>query len=553
MTMALAATLAFCATARAQVAEVSVTGEVVAEIGPLFHGIQYHDQTYAAPAALEKLAALPLRAVRVWAYPAQFHPEPGVWDWSALDEALGEVTAVGYVPFVGIFQAEDWYTGTPDDPWWNDADARAEWSAAVGALAERYAEEVEQWIVFDEINYLHADRPYFMPLDLSAALYIAAAEVIGEADPGAKVGGPSGFAGWENGYWAQRVLAQPGGAAALDFVSSNLFLSWDAEDTDAAIMERTIWYEEAAARIRAMVGEGPSLVLDAFNVSALWTKDGTREGELWTDPRNVDTFGGVVQTLAFLHAAKGGFDVALRWETLGGFGVLRWYPAFEPRPPYFAWQLLAGPGRLMPGSQLLATTTTEPPLTDLPHHSGQNVAGYHVQPFALRDDSGTSVIVVNKSTAPRAVRLAMPSGSARVRVYRFDEGRHAGATEPLTDAPASATLTLSLPPVSVTVARYESAATSADLAPPPPELALTVAPNPVGDAARFTLTSDQPGEARVEVFAVDGRRVAEVLAGRVVAGAKVVAWDASALPSGAYLARACVAQVCVSEAFLRLR
>ncbi|MEO0558748.1 MAG: hypothetical protein AAF170_11265 [Bacteroidota bacterium] len=544
----------------------SAMGPVVAqpirfEVGEAVHtqirndafGIQYHRNTYSAADALAKLDVLPLTSVRLWAYPSEFHPEPGVWDWTELDAQIAEVTAAGYTPWVCLFQAEDWYTGTQETPWWNDADARAEWVVTAQALAARYADTVDRWIVFDEINYLHSDRSYYMPLTTSVDLYLAAAEAIRTEDPEAEIGGPSGFAGWENGYWAQRVLAAPDGSRQLDFISSNLFLSWNAADTDEQIMDRTIWYEEAPLRIREMAGEEPTLVLDAYNASALWTRDGTPTGELWTDPRNVNTFGGVYQAAALLHALKGGFDVTLRWETLGGFGILRWYPGFEKRAPYYAWQMVVEAGRLMPGSELVEIQTTEAPREGMPHHSGQNVAGYRVQPFALRDAEGLSVVLLNKYVEAKSVELAVPYSTGEAELYRFDADRHASSVDPLREIGSvrgGELLPLDLPGLSVTVLRFgasqptaiEDAARSDS-----PARLQAIAPNPIRQTGEVRVELAQPLEITLEVLTADGRQVASLVSSWRSHGLHTIPFDASGLSAGTYFARLCAAGACTSR------
>lgn len=521
--------------------QVQVGTPVVAEIDSLFYGIQYHRNTYGDPVALEKLARLPFRYVRLWAYPSEFHPKPGQWSWDALDAQINEVLAAGYQPIVCIFQAEDWYTGTPEQPWWNDADARAEWAITVEAVAARYHDVVDWWILFDEINYLNPNAPYYMSFQQSVDLYLEAVSQLRAHDPQAHIGGPSGFAGWENGHWAANyVLNHPDGAAALDFVSSNIFLSWDGNDSDATIMDRTIWYEEAATKMREMIGtkDDPLLVLDAYNASALWTIDGNPNSELWTDPRNVNTFGGVYQTAALLHAAKGGFDMTLRWETLGGYGILRWYPAFNEQAPYYAFQLLAGPGGLQPGSHLVEITTTESPKTDLPHHSGQQAAGYHVQPFAVQQGDTLSIILINKYAEPRQVDVTAPTGYRHYDLFRFDANRHVEAIVPLTSGQDDV-VGLALPGLSVTVLRYhnpqatttassERVAASFTLHPayPNPAMQITQIPVDVPRAARLSLT----------VHNILGQQVA-TRTQIVSPGSHTFTFDVSRWTSGLYLYR----------------
>lgn len=551
--------LSLCPSAvQAQALQIDVRDSVIAEVGDDFYGIQYHANTYDVPLALEKLARIPLRSVRLWAYPSEFHPAPGRWAWEALDARIAEVVAAGYAPVVCLFQAEEWYTGTPDDPWWTDAAARREWAAAARALARRYGDRVAEWIVFDEVNYLHPERDHYMSFGTSAKVYLEAAREIKAVDDDARVGGPSGFAGWENGHWASYVLASEGGAEHLDFVSSNIFLSWDSEDSDATIMDRTIWYEEAPSQIRDMITEHAddlSLVLDAYNASALWTRDGTPDGELWTDPRNVNTFGGVYQTAALLHGAKGGFQTTLRWETLGGFGILSWYPAFEERPPYHAWLLVAGPGRLQPGSHLLDATTSEPPKPDLPHHSGQRVEGYTVQPFAVRRDDGISVVLINKYAEEKRVALSRPQGMAGCDVYRFDADRHETALQVMSSGDEEV-LDLHLPGVSVTVVAFREDASTGTISTGPHrtrEHRVYNAPNPFSTATHITFDLPSASVVSLDVYSSTGRHVSTLFEGTLSGGSQTVPFEAGDLPSGTYFYRLCINGACTSKPMVLVR
>jgi hypothetical protein len=556
------ALVVFSGVAAAQDITVHVTDSVLVEVRDDVYGIQYHAHTFNDPGALAKLDPLPLTGVRIWAYPSEFHPEPGRWNWDALDNAIAEVVNAGYTPWLCLFQAEDWYTGSPEDPWWNDDTAWTEWTMAARALADRYGDVVDRWIVFDEVNYLHADRPYYMSLEASVALFLEAARTIRSVDDHAQIGGPSGFAGWENGYWAVRVLDEEGGADLLDFISSNLFLSWNADDSDAHIMDRTIWYEEAPLKIKAMLGEtdDPSLILDAYNASALWTRDGTAEGELWTDPRNVNTFGGVYQTVALLHSLRGGFDVTLRWETLGGFGILSWFPAFRELPPYYAWRLLTEQGRLRPGNALLHTTTTETPLEDLPHHSGQNVAGYSVQPFAVRGTDGQSVVLINKYAGAKEVTLTAPHDAMRYGVYRFDEDRHVAALEPLLDVREGVVpgelIPLSLPGLSVTVvAFYGDLATNSGSVIPPQRQSrlLPIEPNPFRATTRIPIELALNDTVELSVFSARGHRVATLASRTMPAGLHTFTFDATVLSAGIYFCQLCTSAGCTSRPMVHIR
>jgi hypothetical protein len=406
--------------------------------------------------------------------------------------------------------------------------------------------------VFDEVNYLFPDRPYYMSFETSADVFVEAAREIKLADGDAAVGGPSGFGGWENGYWASHVLAREDGAEHLDFVSSNIFLSWDRTDTDAEIMDRTIWYEEAPQKMRQMVptdGGRPALLLDAYNASALWTYDGTPQGEPWTDPRNVTTFGGVYQTAALLHAARGGFDVTLRWETLGGFGILTWYPDFAERPPYYAWRLLTEHGRLRPGSYVLDATTTEPPLPDLPHHSGMNVDGYTVQPFAVAGDEGISVVLINKYGDDRQVAVARPAGMGHYEVYRFDDSRHATSLAPLHTGNEDV-VSLVAPALSVSVVKFYDASLTAAEPAGAPDASATLfgnVPNPFRSRTRLGFTLPSESRVTLDVYSPLGRRLAQLYAGTLPGGEHSFTFEGDRVSSGLYFSVLCVDGACVSR------
>jgi len=79
---------------------------------------------------------------------------------------------------------------------------------------------------------------------------------------------------------------------------------------------------------------------------------------------------------------------------------------------------------------------------------------------------------------------------------------------------------------------------AAEPAPPAAALTLTAAPSPAAGRVRVALTLAVAGPVKVAVFDALGREVAVLLDGSRGAGAHAVAFDGSALPSGAYLVRA---------------
>lgn len=510
-------------------------------IGKDFYGIQYHSNTFNNTNALSKLEGLHLNAVRIWAKVAEFHPQAGVWQWEALDQKINEALAAGYEPIVCLYQSEDWFNATPDDPWWNHPQAVEEWQQAAFHLAERYKEAVKPFIIFDEINMLHPEQGYYLTFQASARLYCQAAQQIKNADSTLLCGGPSSFGGWENGYWANEVLKEPNGENLLDFVSSNLFISWDADDPDSLIMNRTIWYEEAPQKIRQLMGEKtPSrLVLDAYNVSALWKKD----GEPWTDARNTNFFGGVYQALAMLHSARGGFSTILHWETLGGYGVLDWYPQFNALPPYYAWKFITDVAGLTQNTEIIGCHTDERPIEGISHHGGMNVASYSLQPFALRLPNGDiRIVLVNKFAATQhRATISVPQDMKYYTLYRFDQQRVETCFSPILSDAAQDSVNVDCPPMSVTVIRFSAenpvGIRKRTIHLPKQFLLKGNYPNPFNATTQIRFTLRRAGHTILEVFDNRGGKVATLLDGFEAVGMHCVTFHAHNLASGVYFFR----------------
>lgn len=517
---------------------IAVRDTVYHRISADFHGIQYHAYTYNDSSATAKLKKLRLKWIRIWADVAEFHPNPDTWDWTELDRKIAEILNLSYEPIVCLYQSEEWFTGSADNPWWNYQDGLTEWEKAADSLASRYLDKVKMFIIFDEINVMHPDQGYYITFQEAAQLYLRAAQKIKAVNPAFLCGGPSGFGGWENGYWADYVLNEPNSANLLDFVSCNLFISWDADDSDDLIMDRTIWYEEAPLKIRTMLGSRcpATLVLDAYNASALWELN----GELWTDPRNTNLFGGIYHAAALLHSAKGGYDITLHWETIGGFGILNWYPEFKELPPYYAWQFLIDVAGLANGAEILDCTTSEAPITDIVHHGGMNVNLYRIQPFAVRrSDNGISVILINKYTTENmTATVAIPTEMKSYRLYRFDENHISDCFEPLTVNVADSVCNVTCSPYSVTVIRFsdeEQTAVEMDNHKLSKQFRLyRNYPNPFNPATTIAWHLPERSDVTLQICDVNGRQVHIQRWRRQSAGSHEYHWNAANLTSGIY-------------------
>lgn len=70
----------------------------------------------------------------------------------------------------------------------------------------------------------------------------------------------------------------------------------------------------------------------------------------------------------------------------------------------------------------------------------------------------------------------------------------------------------------------------------PPAARLEAWPNPLGPATRLRFSLAAAGPARLEIFDLQGRRVARLYAGDAEPGSLAVDWQVGALPAGLYLA-----------------
>ena len=516
---------------------ITVRDTVYHTIGPQFYGIQYHGHTFSDQTALDLLNHLNLKIVRVWAEIQDFHPRPGVWHWKELDQKIAEIIAAGYEA-VPCLWGEKWFVGSADTAWWNYDAALAEWDSAAYRLADRYKNTVRKIIVFDELNMLHPEQDYYISFKDAARLFLRAAKSIKSVNPNIRCGGPSSFGGWENGQWANYVLNEPNGSDYLDFISSNTFLSWNPSDSDQEILARTIWYEEVPLKIKEMLNDKlhPELMLDAYNLSALWTWN----GELWTDPRNTNSIGGIYQVAALLHGAKGGFDITIHWEILGGFGIFNWYPQFNEMAPYYSWKLLVEIAGLTNDSQIIGCTTTEVPKSDVQHHGGMNVDLYDVQPFAIRRvDGGISVVLINKNPSDTLTRVIhVPPEMKSYELYRYDDSRMQDSSLPLEQKNTEPVLEINCPPYSVTVIKFgfneqtRILDNSASL--PKTNRLYQNYPNPFNAQTTIVFDLLAASHVSINILNILGENVKSLVNDYMSAGRHSIVFDASSLSSGIY-------------------
>ncbi len=166
------------------------------------------------------------------------------------------------------------------------------------------------------------------------------------------------------------------------------------------------------------------------------------------------------------------------------------------------------------------------------------------------------VLLFNKSTVAETAHLTVADGlGTNVALWRFTAATPLGSAGGTTLSGGA--VDLALPARSATLAVITRPVSGAP-APAAPALALRAHPNPARDAVTFALALPARGEARVSVFAVDGRHVRTLVAGALPAGAHAVPWDGRddagrAVPPGLYLCRAAAGGATAQATVVRVR
>ena len=437
--------------------EIGSNETVIGRVGAGFMGLQYNGPTHLAldpdtgqlAEFPSSYAHLPARAslqqagvetVRLFLDAPTVNPSPGVFDWADTDTAISEIEASGMAPMLVLHQRDgEWFVGDAQQPWWNLPTGRSGWIDFATAVADRYGDRAPYFEILNEPNHIHPTRDSYMGFDLSADLFLDAATAIHSSAPEAKVGGPASFGSWEPYTWAKRVLGHANGEAQLDFVSYHVYGTESAAATDQAIWDRARWYETVPQDIRAeldaVTNKPIELALTEFNASAVFQLN----GELYTDPRNVDTFGGLYAALGWLYSVRGGADTAYRFGTTGGFGLIQWAPDYELRPAYHAVRLLHEVAGLAPGTELLETTL------------GEAVEG--LEAFTIQLDGQQSTVLIN-TNANGTIGVDLATDSGPLNLYRYDANRH---TEALTvlhqTVPQNGVASINVPARSLVVLR----------------------------------------------------------------------------------------------------
>jgi hypothetical protein len=235
--------------------------------------------------------------------------------------------------------------------------------------------------------------------------------------------------------------------------------------------------------------------------------------------------------------------MTLHWETIGGFGILSWYPQFEELAPYHSWRFLIEIAGLVNGARIIGCITSEPPRSDAQHHGGMDVKLYTVQPFAIRRvDGGISVILIHKySDEDLSVSIEVPAGMYHYATYRYDAVRQVACRIPLTTAEADQAVEIFSPPYSVSIIRFGPDSTVGLPEPSGPMPAgprlLRSHPNPFNPVTTICYDLPHASEVLLIVYDLLGREVARLVDGYMEPRYHEVQWDGRGFPSGIYIAR----------------
>lgn len=434
-----------------EVFDIRVEDKVLATVGPDFYGLHFDGPThatgdevyrrevtlpgmYGSPTGQQALKAIGTRVVRVFVQCQDVAPGSGVFQWEFVDAAIGQIVDSGMAPMVCLHQGGPaWFVGTSQEPWWRREDGMAAWKAFAKACAARYGDRVRYYEILNEPEHMHQEKENYMTWDQTADCFLSAASAIKEVDADALCGGAATWAAWESGTWASHVLDRPDGERLLDFVSYHIYTSHNLEDPDDAILAKTVWFEESPRYIQSqLAGRTQKRILTAlteFNTSAVFTKD----GKPYTDPRDVNAFGGLVCALAYLHSARGGCDLAMHYSTAGGFGLLVWPARYEKQSAYYAVLLLHDVAGLTPGAEVLETTTTEPgkPVASAVR---DELTTHSLEPFAVRSEERVAVVLINKRRDVGAVaKVHFPGDTppSNAQMYCYSSTRIPDAVFPV--------------------------------------------------------------------------------------------------------------------------
>ena len=117
---------------------------------------------------------------------AQVEPEPGVYDWGAIDAIVGGAAVAGIDPLPFVWSTPAWLNPQKSKPPLGSAAEKEAWQGFLAALAARYGSAVDRWQIWNEGNFKHYWKPKPSPRDYAELLELSA-KTLRSADPGAEI------------------------------------------------------------------------------------------------------------------------------------------------------------------------------------------------------------------------------------------------------------------------------------------------------------------------------------------------------------------------------
>jgi polysaccharide biosynthesis protein PslG len=249
--------------------------------------------------------------LRIPVYWFQVEPRPGQYDFTSVDEVVGQAADRGVRVLPSVYGSPTWLTGDAALPPQNTARGRLAWAAFLRRLVDRYGprgsfwgdrarrEPIRRWQIWNEPNFLLFWRPRPSPTGYARLLRIAAAAIRGEDRGGQIV--TAGIAPVEAGMLPWRFLLKlyrvPGVGGSFDLVGLHPYSS----------TLRGLEYEIRQTR-RVMARAG------AAGTPLLLTELGTASGGAFPNPYNQGPAG---QASYLRGAFRLLIDQRRRWRIAG--------------------------------------------------------------------------------------------------------------------------------------------------------------------------------------------------------------------------------------------
>lgn len=200
---------------------------------------------------------------------AQLEPEPGLYEFAALDDEVLAAARSGIrvLPFVGATPA--WISANPNRPPLGSERARRAWSGFLRILVGRYGPggtlwhgqprpmPIRRWQIWNEPNFLLFWRPRPSPRDYARLLGLGAHAIRG-ADPGAEIV-LAGVAPVGAGLWPwvflRRLYRVPGVKKDFDLVAVHPYAARVGDMADQIESARYVMAEAGDTKTRLLVTE----------------------------------------------------------------------------------------------------------------------------------------------------------------------------------------------------------------------------------------------------------------------------------------------------------